>query len=208
MEINIRVEQNKNDITLSLHKVIENIPEGYLKPEGKIEIVDVSEYDVAQYETAQIVDENLKPENIAENIEVLGITGTFKGGVDTSDATAIADDLLLGKTAYVNEEKITGTIESYSGEIENGIEIPDMPDGTMEITENGKYDVNLIAQVEVNVPTGEEYEGEYTIIPSIEEQSMNTKDKLLKENVIIESIPYYETSNESGKTVYIGDKYE
>lgn len=83
-----------------------------------------------------------------------------------------------------------------------------IPEGTLEITENGKYDVNLIAQVDVNVSTGEEYEGEYTIIPSIQEQEMLTKNKVMKENVTIEPIPYYETSNESGKTIYIGDKYE
>lgn len=39
-------------------------------------------------------------------------------GVDTSDATANATDLLLDKTAYNADGKITGTIEDYNGEME------------------------------------------------------------------------------------------
>ena len=51
------------------------------------------------------VDKNIVPENIKVNTNILGIAGTF-----TEDATATADDIREGKTAYVNGVKIIGTM--------------------------------------------------------------------------------------------------
>lgn len=60
------------------------------------------------------------PENIKKDVNIGGVIGTFKGGVDTSDATAMSNDILLGKTAYANDEKVVGTIPTYNNEHENG----------------------------------------------------------------------------------------
>ena len=103
-----------------------SIPEGYIKPSGSIDIVDTQEYDVTQYAKAQIKDENLKAENIAENVTVLGIVGTHIGGTtgtDTSDATASASDILIGKTAYTASGKVEGTIETYDYSNSEGVVI-------------------------------------------------------------------------------------
>lgn len=43
--------------------------------------------------------------------------------VDTSDATANSDCILAPYTAYVNKEKITGTIQTYNGAMSDGAEV-------------------------------------------------------------------------------------
>jgi len=56
------------------------------------------------------IDSDIQAENIREGINILGVNGSYSG-IDTSDATATATDLLKDKTAYVKGEKITGTLE-------------------------------------------------------------------------------------------------
>lgn len=51
------------------------------------------------------------------------------------------------------------------------------------------------------------YDGDYIIVPKAdEEQELQTKDKLLKENVTVKAVPYYEVSNLTGNTVFIASE--
>ena len=54
------------------------------------------------------------PENMSAEIS------TIETGIDTSNATATPNDILLDKTAYANGEKIIGTVQTYNNEHENG----------------------------------------------------------------------------------------
>ena len=58
-------------------------------------------------------DTNLVADNIKSGVSVFGVDGAYVGTVDidTSDATANAEDIANGKTAYVNGLKVTGTHE-------------------------------------------------------------------------------------------------
>ena len=57
------------------------------------------------------IDENIKPGNIKKGVTILGVEGNLTStGIDTSDATATPDKIISGYTAYVDDEKITGTM--------------------------------------------------------------------------------------------------
>lgn len=50
------------------------------------------------------------------------------------------------------------------------------------------------------------YEGPYEVVPlAWNDQTLETREKLMRRNVHVTKIPYYETTNPSGKTVYIGE---
>lgn len=55
------------------------------------------------------------------------------------------------------------------------------------------------------VVVNDTYKGEYEIKPKILPQTLSTNLKTLTKDINILSIPYFETSNEYGKTVIIGE---
>ena len=60
-----------------------------------------------------------------------------------------------------------------------------------------------------NRPTPEMYNGEYMVTPSPEAQVLETAKKIMKDDVTVKKIPFYNVSNtDGGSTVYIGKEVE
>lgn len=58
--------------------------------------------------------ESLKPENIKSGETIFGVTG---GLADTSDGTVTSNDVIAGKVAYANNQRVVGTIPD-NGELQ------------------------------------------------------------------------------------------
>lgn len=52
----------------------------------------------------------------------------------------------------------------------------------------------------------EPYEGEYSVLPLPEQQTLSTAKKYCVEDITIKSIPFYEVTNDSGGTTVVIDK--
>ena len=49
------------------------------------------------------------------------------------------------------------------------------------------------------------YEGNYEVTPKVTSQTLLTGQRVMKDNLNVLSIPYYETSNLKGKTIIKGE---
>lgn len=80
-----------------------------------------------------------------------------------------------------------------------------------QLTESGSINAILTGEegeirgVISSYTTGTIYTGDYIVKPKAnEEVVLDTSDKILTDDITVLEIPYYETSNVSGYTVYIG----
>lgn len=63
----------------------------------------------------------------------------------------------------------------------------------------------FVQEIELLSQDAEIWDGNYNVIPSIYSQILNTKGKIMANDIIVNDIPYSEVSNTSGgNTVHIG----
>lgn len=90
----------------------------------------------------------------------------------------------------------------------------------IEFQENRTFDVELqennltfdvgFTNLQIVAPGGygvETYNGEYEVTPTPEQQVLQTAFRYMEDNVTVKSIPFFETSNQTGgNTVYIASE--
>ena len=150
------------------------------------------------------------------------ITGTNTFDSDTTDADAIASEILLNKTAYVNKNKITGTMPNR-GAVTGTISDASTPytiqngyhDGSGTVSIDSTSATNLVAGnirdgVEILGVTGT-YAGEAVPTQAKTATPYTTQQVVLPDSgynlsqVTVNAIAYEETDNaQGGKTATIG----
>ena len=154
------------------------------------------------------------------------VTGTCTWDADTKDATAMASEILAGKTAYKNGAKVEGTMPN-NGAVDGKISAKDeqykVPAGYHDgsgvvsiadtekaklIAENIREGVTVLGVTGTMSGTEDAVAEQKEVTPSTEEQVIlpNTSEGYnYIAQVTVKPIPYEEVSNEAGGlTVTIG----
>lgn len=149
--------------------------------------------------------------------------GTCTYNADTSDATAVAGDILTGSSAYVNGNKISGSMTN-NGAVTGTITTKDqqytVPQGYHD--GSGKVGISLIEKNKIiaqNIKSGitilgieGSYSGEAVSVEANKNVTPATTSQVVTPStgydylaqVTVAAIPYSETANTYGITVTIG----
>lgn len=145
----------------------------------------------------------LTPEKLAKGNNILGVEGTAEtGGIDTSDANAVANDIVQDKTAYVNGEKITGTLPLFPNTRTFTVD-----GGVTNDTENSRIQIRTINTTKqiLDSNLNMEFNGEYT---DVAEAIGLTADKIVSGNTILGVEGTGEVLNTSDATATVNDLVE
>ena len=145
---------------------------------------------------------NSKLSNIASVIS--NISGS--GGVNISDATANANDILKGKTAYTAYGKVEGTIETYNGENENGAILDDMLQARVDSNNSCEYlfyyytgnNVDFIKNLDTSNVTDMNHMfsncSALTSVPQLDTSNVTTIDHMFSSCSVLTNVPQLDTS--------------
>ena len=150
--ISVLEKVNKTDIEINIP-----VPDGYVKPEGTIEINNNGEFDISNYKKVKVlVFEGFTPEGTLEinkNGE-FNVSAYEKANVQIPNE--IPENYIIPEgIKYIsnNGEHAVREYEKVNVQVPN--ETPEgyiKPEGTLEITENGEFNVNTYEKVNVQVP--------------------------------------------------------
>lgn len=101
-------------------------------------------------------------------------------------ATSIVGDIMVNAN-------VTGEISSHSA-----------IQGVISRDKQSLYADVLLGSIDVIHSDMPDYEGNYSVTPTPQSQQLNTENKTLREDMIINPIPYYDIANQYGRTIYIG----
>lgn len=119
------------------------------------------------------------------------------------------------KSATLNSDHLEGKVSSSSkiiGSLFNNTfltgEVIQKNSIVGQVIETKEINGELSAAYTISTgPGGEPYQGNYAVVPKVEQQMLSTKGKTMLDNVVVYKIPYFEVSNNSGgETVYIANE--
>ena len=70
----------------------------------------------------------------------------------------------------------------------------------LDMDAGDEYDVELGSVIKVTTITGDMYAGPYTVTPTLEAQTLATRNLTMRDDVTVHEIPYAEVSNPAGGT--------
>lgn len=121
-----------------------------------------------------------------------------------SDLTGSLSKINTIQGTLVPIKNLNGALSSVNNQLTGVLVSTNTNNRLIGILKKQFNNLNGVLSVPPEVPT-EIYNGEYTITPKpFNEQTLETAGFKMKHDVVVSEIPFYETSNESGYTIYIG----